>query len=87
MLHDLCKFRIKLGARALDDLFPNACLGDGIPVAPPRSHGIIGIRNGDDPCDFGDILALKLIGIAPAVRSLMVEPGADYKVRILIDAF
>ena len=72
MYHDLSENRIELSAQTLDEFLSYDLLRNGVTVTPLGCHRIVSIGNCNDPCDLGNIIALKSFGITLAVVSFMV---------------
>ena len=83
--HELAEDRIKLRAEALDKFLSYDLLGDHITVASSRSHGVVSVCYGDDPCDLGNVIALETFGIASAVITFVMRLGTDGKIRGFAD--
>ena len=83
--HDFGILRIKLRPHALDQLFTHLLLRNRLAVAALGGHGIIGIRNGDDTCDIGNIFPLQPVGIASPVIAFVMVVCPDAQIRGLLD--
>ena len=84
--HDHGDLRVKLRAGPGDDLLPDQLLRNRQPVAPVGRQGVVGIRHGNDPRDFRDLLPLQPFRIAGAVVPFMMVMRADPDIRIVLDA-
>ena len=71
------KFGIELRAHFLYQDLSYGRLRKRVSVASFRSHGIVGICNGNDPREFRNIIALELIGITSSVETLVMVIGTD----------
>ena len=68
--------RVERAALAVEDHLQGSLVGEGLLVAAIARERVVNIRERDDLCRNGDLVALEPVGIAAAVPALMM-PAAD----------
>ena len=77
MQHNLRNFGIKLRTGVLKNFLTDNELRHGVAIASVRSHGIIGIRHGNNPCNLRNFIAFQPFRITRSVIFFMMIVCAD----------
>ena len=73
--HNIRNIGVKLRTFTFFDFCTHNFLWKGVAVASVAGHGVIRVRDADDPCDFRYFFAGKTVGVAFAVVAFMMVFG------------